>query len=371
MKKPASFRFAKNLFRGLNILAVIGLLASLIAGWLSPSAAPLFQAMGLLYPILLIVNLLFVVFWLVVRSRLWVLSFLFILLGYGNLMRNFGINFGDRPANGRATISLLTYNVQHFGLYASREKYEKIRTDIIDWLKNEESDIVCMQEYHGKGKTLYGPLQEMKVQLGALSYYYESYFNPRYQQLTGLVTISKYEAVNKDRLKFDGSRTFGIFTDLLIGGDTIRLFNIHLASIQLMPSDIDFVVNPAQDKEMGLHALKIYSKLSQAFLLRQRQAAFLTEKIKASPYPVILCGDFNDTPSSFVYREITGLLTDTFVEKGFGLGPTFAGGLPLLRIDFILKSDKFSTLSYRRHKVYFSDHFPVSAVLRFRESSSP
>ena len=92
--------------------------------------------------------------------------------------------------------------------------------------------------------------------------------------------------------------------------------------------------------------------------------AFIMDKIEESPHPIILAGDFNDTPSSFVYNKISSFLEDTFVEKGNGFGRTYAGELPLLRIDFILKSQEFKTLNYQRHKVFFSDHFPVSATLQ-------
>jgi endonuclease/exonuclease/phosphatase family metal-dependent hydrolase len=124
------------------------------------------------------------------------------------------------------------------------------------------------------------------------------------------------------------------------------------------------VVNPGQDKEdFSLHALKIYSKLSDAFELREHQMDYLVHEMARCPYPIILAGDFNDTPSSYVYTEITSKLDDTFVEKGNGFSITYAGRLPFLRIDYVMKSERFKTENYKRHKVDFSDHYPVSAVL--------
>ena len=364
MKKKTGFSITRSLFASLNFVVALALLFSLVANLVPPSVTTFFAAFGLLYPILLIANMLFVVFWIFLKKKMFLVSLLIILLGLSNLSQNIQISFPKASLNHKDAIHLITYNVERFGLYVSEEKFRKTRKDVLQYLKNEDPEIVCLQEYHGKGKTLYEPLQEMKTGLKAASYYYESYFNPRYQQLTGLVTFSKYEAVNKGKLKFEGSRTFAIFTDLLIHGDTVRVYNIHLASIQLMPADIDFVVNPGQDKEeIRLHAMKIYSKLSEAFQLRELQMAFLKDEIKICPYPIILAGDFNDTPSSFVYHELTSLLEDTFIEKGNGIGRTYAGELPLLRIDFILKSRTFKTLGYRRYNIRFSDHFPVSAHL--------
>jgi endonuclease/exonuclease/phosphatase family metal-dependent hydrolase len=245
---------------------------------------------------------------------------------------------------------------------AKGHKFDRNREEILRFIGETDSDIVCIQEYHGKGKTLYEPLQQNKEMLGAESYYYESYFNPRYQQLTGLAIFTKLKAVNKGKLIFEGSRTFGIFTDLLTGNDTIRVFNIHLASIQLKPSDIDFVVNPGQNQdEMGIHALRIYDKLNEAFKLRERQMEQIVKELENCKYPVILAGDFNDTPTSYTYRNTKALLEDTFREKGTGFSITYAGRIPFLRIDYIMKSKEFKTKKYRRHMVEYSDHYPVAA----------
>ena len=364
MKKGNGFSIFKSLFVSLNIAVVLPLVFSLLASQIPPSVSPLFSAFGLLYPVILIINVLFIIFWILIRSKLFLISLFVILIGFNDLSQNIQISFSETEQITEDDIHLISYNVERFGLSVSEKKFRNTRKSAIQFLTNEKPGIVCLQEFHGKGETLYKPLQEIKKELGALTYYYESYFNPRYQQLTGLAIFSKYVAVGIGKLKFEGSRTFGIYTDLVIQGDTVRVFNIHLASIQLMPADIDFVVNPGQDKEARMHALIIYAKLSEAFQLREQQMAFLMDKIKGCPHPIILAGDFNDTPSSFVYNKISNLLTDCFVEKGNGIGRTYAGELPLLRIDFILKSQEFKTLNYKRHKLQYSDHFPVSATLK-------
>lgn len=364
MKTKPGFRIAKSLLVSLNMVAVVFLGLSLLAAYIPPSSHAIFSVFGLIYPLLLIVNVVFIILWAALKSRMFFLSLVVILAGYNTLLQNVQLSFHSNNVDTEQSIHILTYNVERFGLYVSEEKFRKIRNEVMQFVRNETPDIVCLQEYHGKGKTLYEPLQEIKTALGAASYYYESYFNPRYQQLTGLIIFSKYKAVSKGKLKFENSRTFGIYTDLLVNGDTIRIYNIHFASIQLVPADIDFVVNPGNDKEAKLHALKIYTKLSEAFQLREKQMAYVLDEIKKSPYPTILCGDFNDTPSSFVYNKITSVLSDCFMEKGNGLDRTYAGRLPLLRIDYILKSREFTTLTYQRHKLHFSDHFPVSAFLK-------
>lgn len=294
---------------------------------------------------------------------MFLLSLILLLISFSTIRENFQFSTNSKIDSAN-NIKLLTYNLQRYGLDVNQDTFENNKESVLLFIKGEDPDIVCLQEFHGKGGTLYEPLQKMKTDLQATDYYYESYFNPRFNQLTGLVIFSKYDAVNKGKLKFEGSRTFGIYTDLVINKDTVRVFNIHLASIQLRPSDIDFVVNPGKDDEVfSIHALKIYAKLSEAFELREHQMDYLINEISRCPYPILLSGDFNDVPSSYVYNKITSKLEDTFVEKGTGFSITYAGRIPFLRIDYVMKSKGFTTLSYKRRKVDFSDHFPVSATL--------
>lgn len=264
-------------------------------------------------------------------------------------------------------IKVLSYNVQQFGEQTKNQSSLATKSDIINFLLDQNADIVCLQEYHSANNQLYKPLKEIRDILSAKTYYYESYFNPKYNQLSGLVTFSKYKAINKGKLKFTGSRTFGIYTDVVIKNDTIRIFNIHLASIKLKPGDLDFVVNPEADNSDDLksHTSDIYRKLIQAYLFREKQLKYLVNEIKSTKYEIILCGDFNDTPSSWIYKQLEQHLNDAFVKKGMGIGRTYAGPLPFLRIDYILTGTSFSIVGFTRHNLIKSDHFPISAIITY------
>lgn len=361
-EKP-KYRFLKVILVFLNLITAVIYIVSVIAGWVPPSITSLFATFALIFPIVLLLNFAFIFIWTFWRNKWGFLSTFLLLVSYQTILDNFQFSGGSEK-KAAIEISLLTYNLQRFGLDVDKETFTQNKESVVGFIKTENPDIICLQEFHGDGVTLYEPLQKMKTELKAVDYYYESYFNPRFNQLTGLVIFSKYDAVNKGKLKFEGSRTFGIYTDVLIGKDTVRVYNIHLASIQLMPSDIGFVVNPGQDEEdFNLHALKIYSKLSDAFELREHQMDYLVHEMARCPYPIILAGDFNDIPSSYVYTQISSKLEDTFVEKGQGFSVTYAGRLPFLRIDYVMKSENFKTKNYKRHKIDFSDHYPVSAVL--------
>jgi len=299
-----------------------------------------------------------------------VFSLVILLFGFNNFFNNFQISLTNTVNKQPDQTKVISYNVQQFGEQKKSQSSIAVKTEIMNFLLDQNADIVCLQEYHSANNQLYKPLKEIRDTIGSQSYYYESYFNPKYNQLSGLVTFSKYKAVNKGKLKFRGSRTFAIYTDVIVNTDTIRVFNVHLASIKLKPADLDFVVNPEADNSGDLksHSSDIYNKLNQAYLLREKQLGYLIEKIKSTEYQIILCGDFNDTPSSWIYKQLNQYLTDTFVKKGNGISRTYAGPLPFLRIDYILTGNKFKVNGFTRHNLNKSDHYPISAIINQRTS---
>ncbi len=349
----------------INVLAALFLAMSQLATFVPPSQYAIFSVLSLVYPILLVINLSFFLFWFVVRSKYWLISLIVIILGMNNLMDNFQFQLKRDYAEKEKDIKVITYNVRLFSTDKTGKDSMILKNNIVSFLASEQAGIICLQEYHSMDRNVYLPLLELSTTLNLKTYYYESYYNPRYDQLSGLVIFSKYEAVNKGKLKFPGSRTFGIYTDLVIDKDTIRLFNIHLASIRLQESDIGFVLSPkfTDKEEFKSHSATIYSKLKNAFILREQQMNYVLQEIHNCPFPIILSGDFNDTPSSYIYNMLSDYLTDSFIKKGNGLSRTYAGNIPYLRIDYIFTSDHFIVNQYERELYHYSDHFPVITLI--------
>ena len=347
-----------------NVLFAVLLGFSILAPYTTADLFSVFAISGLFYPVLLLINISFIILWLFVGKRYIIISLFVIILGFGQLMNNFNFSLLSDNSDNVNTIKVLSYNVQQF---KASDNFTKliVQNDILNFIRDQEANIICLQEFQSHNRNIYEPLKQIRDTLNTGTYYYESYYNPRYNYLTGLVIFSKYKAANKGKLKFEGSRTFGVYTDLLINSDTVRVFNIHLASISLNPSDIEFVVNPEvkTNEEFKTKFLEIYGKLAQAFVLRQKQVNFLNNELQKSPYPIILAGDFNDTPSSSVYKNVSRILDDNFTEKGFGIGISYAGRIPLLRIDYIFSSPEFKVLDFKTHNILRSDHYPVSSVL--------
>ena len=361
MKKLGVIKWLLLLF---NIVVVILLAMSQLAIYIPPSKQVLFSIMALFYPVILAINILLLFIWLIFKRKYWLISLIVIVLGFQNISNNFQFHPQKECIKTADDIKIITYNVRLFSTDRTGKDSPVLKNNILEFLRSEQPDIICLQEYHSLDRNVYAPLKELTNRLEQNIYYYESYYSPRFDQLSGLVIFSKYKAVNKGKLKIPGSRTFGIFTDLLIDGDTTRIFNIHLASIRLQDSDIGFVLNPDfnNKNELKKHSSSIYSKLNRAFLLREKQMKYITGVIRTSPYPVILCGDFNDTPSSFVYHRVNRLLTDSFTKAGSRLSRTYAGELPYLRIDYTFASDDFKVKCYDRIIQYYSDHFPVLTI---------
>ena len=154
-----------------------------------------------------------------------------------------------------------------------------------------------------------------------------------------------------------------------VDGDTLRVFNIHLQSIKLRQEHYDFIdtARLKYSNEQVQEIRSIGSRLSNAFVQRAGQAEIIANYIRKSPYPVLVMGDFNDTPQSYAYRKIRKGLKDAFRKAGKGFGNTYAGELPSFRIDYIMAGEGMNTYRFRRIKKDCSDHFPITSLVRFPE----
>ena len=145
----------------------------------------------------------------------------------------------------------------------------------------------------------------------------------------------------------------------MIDTDTIRVYNIHLQSFSIVPSQSTFSEEETE---------KNYKRLVTTFDKQLDQAKIFDNHTKSCPYPYIVCGDLNNTQFSNVYKRLRGDLQDTFFEQGSGFGKTYSlFGLPL-RIDYVMPDSSFEVIEHKNYKVKLSDHFPVKATLR-RESN--
>jgi endonuclease/exonuclease/phosphatase family metal-dependent hydrolase len=229
---------------------------------------------------------------------------------------------------------------------------------ILNYLRQTNSDIICLQEVRLNKRQLFDVKNTRITNMSHVQLAHNS-------NAGGLLTMTSFPILNMGEIRFKNSGNMIIYCDLLIENDTVRLYNCHLQSYMLQTKEINSIdsleFNNSDLARKKYTALGI--KFRKALIKRAEQAATLREHIDACPYPVIVCGDFNDTPVSFTYRTVRGNLEDSFTQSGKGTANTDNGKLPSFRIDYIFYSQKFRSYNFKVSNLNHSDHYPISCDL--------
>lgn len=365
MKK---FKFLHKLFFILNVLAVISLLLGYLSPYVDPRQFWPIAFFGLALPYLYVSNLFFLLIWVLLGNIRFILPLIVLILGYKSVPLYFQLRF-NAPAENEKSLKVMSFNVRVFDLYMWSEK-KTIRNQIFDFLDQEQPDVLCLQEFYQSDeenpKYEFKTLDTLTQFLQAKNYHVYYTRNLRKTNHWGLITFSKYPIVGRGLVPFfEKGDNACIYTDIKVGSKIYRTFNAHLASIKLSKHDYKAMQKINQNdysQDFGDEKMLV-EKLKIGFIRRSLQADSMRKHIDASPYPVIVCGDFNDTPSSYAYSTIRGNLMDAFKESGSGLGQTYIGEFPSFRIDYILYDDSFRSDNFKTHRVKLSDHHPISVLL--------
>jgi endonuclease/exonuclease/phosphatase family metal-dependent hydrolase len=354
----------------LNLGAITALLLSYAAAHFSPETMGYFVLFGLAYPFALLLNIAFIIYWLLKRPRFSIFSAVIILLGIGHLTDFFQISFSKSRNESASHLKVLTYNVHVFDVF-DRKEGQQTRDAIFDILVREDADVLCFQEFFHSEKKKFFPTKDTLLTFLPNIHYHERYTHALGgQQYFGVALFSKYPIVRKGYVPFaSDANNFCIYTDLLVSGDTIRVYNGHLQSIRLKPEDYDLANGKTEQSEIDDAGKRIARRLKSAFVKRQEQVDRIATSIQASPYPVVLCGDFNDPPVSYTYETLSDILEDSFVACGNGIGNTYIGAFPSFRIDYILHSPSLKTIAYKTLEEKLSDHHAITATLEWQKAA--
>jgi len=349
------------------VLAILLSIANLTV-YISPETFWPTAFLGLLFPFLLIFTIALFFYWTIRLRKLLILPLVALIISWNNVEKSFQLSgeqksIADEQKSVTKELKILTYNVQIFNLLGNAT-FSQHQQEMFAKIKAEDPDIICFQEFYTnteKDLSLY----KIDQLLSDYPHKHIYWINNSTVANYGIVTFSKYPIVKKESIGFQNTSNASIYSDIKFKEDTLRIFNNHLQSIKFDRDNYKFITNQNKyNQQEKLKAVKdISTRLKSAFIKRSDQANLLAEKISQSPYSVIVCGDFNDTPVSYSYHKIRGKLEDAFVNAGFGFGNTYVGKFPSYRIDFIFHSQEMTTKTFSVPRIKYSDHYPVTTEL--------
>ncbi|REE79951.1 endonuclease/exonuclease/phosphatase family metal-dependent hydrolase [Lutibacter oceani] len=328
----------KLLFFVNSLLATL-LLVSYLGYFISPNIFAFFSFLSLTIPFSIILNLIFIVYWVLKLKKQFLLSTIVLLIGYQYITKFYSLS--EKKVLLTEDAKLMSYNVRMFNLYNWIDE-ENIDQKIFDFIKEKSPDILCIQEFHPSKKlNLNYPYKYVKIRTN--------------QNNFGHAIFSKYKIINSGSLNFSNSSNNAIFVDLIKNNDTIRVYNIHLESLK---------INPKEETLTQKNSEKLKLRVENAFKKQANQAKLIIQHQEKINHKSIICGDFNNNAFSWVYNQLKKGKNDAFEIAGKGFGTTFYYKFPF-RIDFIFTDEKIEVNNYKTYDVKYSDHFPIMARLNF------
>lgn len=358
-KKKRSF-FGKMLVFIFAVMAVLGLVAmalSVANAYINPQHFIWTTVFGLAFWEILIFNVVVFLFLLLLWSnKIWI-SVAALLIAIPGVAKSF--SFGSKK-EADSSIRVMSYNVHMFKHIDGETEKEQFTNQLMDMVREKSPDILCCQEfgYFKKGMTRPQGIEFFAENVG----FQYVYFN-RKNNYAGNVIFSKYQIAKvSEDFGFGKENTYGVMVSVDAGEKgKFYVANVHLLSYRISDDEIDILVNSTErPNNLDTIGKTVLHKLSYAFQRRSDELKNVLEGMPPVDAPIIVCGDFNEPPLSYNYRQMQKAgFVDTFTKVGFGIKPTYAGKLPLLRIDYVWANDGIKPLDFERYKYKASDHYPI------------
>ena len=326
---------------------------------------------GIITPYLVVIEVLFLIFWLIAKPLLSLLSLVSLLLGWQTLMVlaawHPGAPFAQKKKEN--ILRIVSWNVKGFNGVASTANLKLRTQDMAYSITKWNPDIICMQEYNTNERPNdIANHASYFSQAYPYSFFSKDYHTPQGDYFLGCIIYSKYKILHAERIPYTNEESL-IYATILKGDDTIRIYTTHLASYRLKHNDFEAIDATAITNKSEVKAKwMVVRKMKHAFVERAVQAQMVRKHISASPYPTIITGDFNDVPSSYTYTTIKGDWQDAFLAKGFGIGATFSDLSPTLRIDYILANAAWELRGWESVDENLSDHHMILADLLLKKN---
>ena len=328
------YNFLNKIIVLVNSILAILLLLSYLLPYISPEKVPIFTIISLAVPVLLALNIFFIIYWIIKLKKYFTISLISIILGIGYISNIY--KFSEKKIFLNDDLKVMSYNVRLFNHYKWSTDSTIVKK-ISSFIAEKEPDVLSIQEYYdAESLQLKYPYQFIKT---------KSNFNK-----FGLAIFSKFKIINSGSLDLKESANNIIYTDILKDKDTIRVYNIHLESLKM---------NTSQENFGTINSDKLLEQMEASFQKQAKQVELFLQHEKKWDGKKILCGDFNNTAFSWVYRELSNEKQDAFKEAGKGLGKTFNYWYPL-RIDFILTDANFDINNFKTF-----DTFLIRITIQF------
>ena len=342
--------FSKLLIGFCGIAALLSAVLCALCPFINPSTFVWTAFFGLGFWIIFFANILILIVLIFLKSRRTLLiPIIALILSIPGFVKSY--SFG-KSNDGEAQIKVMTYNVSVFRNYKDKSStVSEVKNSLVNFIKEHNPDVICLQE---SGKWPKNTAQSFSKTIG---YKYYSY-----NTKNGNSYFSKYKIENVNIFKDENISKFADIKKINISkNESFYLVNCHLNSFGISKEEIEYI-NDTKNliKESDIYGKSIISKLKNGFEKRSESTKLLLENIPKDHNPIIICGDFNDTPVSYTYNQMKNNgLKDAFISTSFGIGKTYSGSLPLLRIDYFWHNSLIQPIDYKRIKQTTSDHYPL------------
>ena len=369
-------KFTKRLFILLNLLVCFLFLLACCNAFLHPDKWWFIALLAFIFPLLLVILLLSLIFWLFVKAHYALISFVCLLIGWQNIHAFFGFSMAKKDFIRKDSTSLriMTWNLRSWDEYSTKKiGAAGHRLPMLELIGKQDADILCFQEFFEPADSLKSNISYIQKQLGFPYYFFSRDYQTRNNKYeNGVIIFSKFPIIKtfQEHYHLDSVQKGEslIAADLFFRGQIIRIYTTHLQSVLFKPKDFRNVEIVRNAEDSILEASRsLVKKLKDAFGLRGYQADMVRKQLDASPYPLVICGDFNDVPNSYTYFHIRGKLQDAFIAKCFGIGRSYIHLSPTLRIDYILPSPDFLIVQTMKLNTPFSDHHAILTDLQLQD----
>ncbi len=347
MGKLAAYRYIAMMFLVIQVIVSVFTIVALFGGNVTPVGNPARAMLVYALPLLIIANVLLIIYWLVRRNWLYLAIPIITIACCIPFMGTYyqPSFFDSKDTNKQNGLKIATYNVAMFG----RETSGFMAQDILAEMRSQNVDVLCLQEYN----EVSGDKNNTES--------YREYFPYVAEGREDMIIFSRYPIEKHEKLLFDETNNSAMWADININGREFRIYNVHLETTGINRTIHKAGKLMAQNYDVSTNRLlsAIYGNYMMGMYFRSGQAIELSNEMRQSPNPIILCGDFNDVPYSFVYKTLLGDRVDGFVECGEGWMHTYRGGKKMVRIDYIFHDQSLKGLNYYRMDLTYSDHYPV------------